>query len=75
MTDDPAFGSASLLQNAKKVIYDSGPQILYLTILILPTSYHDGYWSTMFRIALQFDINIPMAGELATDQEWSKLPP
>ena len=75
MTDDPAFGSASLFQNAKKVIYDSGPQILYLTILILPTSYHDGYWSTMFRIALQFDINIPMAGELATYQEWSKLPP
>ena len=75
MTGDPALGSAWLFQNTKKQIYDSGPQILYLTILLLPTSYHDGYWSTMFGIALQFDIKIPMAGELATDQEWAKLPP
>ena len=75
MTDVPALGSARLFQNTKKQIYDSGPQIVYLTILLLPANYHDGYWSTMFGIALQFDINIPMAGKLTTDQEWTKLPP
>ena len=75
MTDDPALGSAWLSQNTEEADIRFCAPDLYLTILLLPTSYHDGYWSSMFGIALQFDINIPMAGELATDEEWTKLPP
>ena len=51
-------------------LYDSGIQVLYFPILLIPTSHHDGYWSRMFRIAVQNDINIPMAGDLTVEQPW-----
>ena len=75
MTDDSSLEPAWLSQNKKwgRRPHDCMSKILYHTILQLPTSHHDGYWSRIFRITVQNYTNTIKVGDRAIEQALTAL--
>ena len=51
-------------------LFDSGPQIKYLTIVLQTSKHFYGSWPTIVQITLIACINITMIGNLTAEQPW-----
>ena len=72
MSKETQLSSQPIAENqSRRRMLNSGPWFYKdLTIPQLTTSHHDGYWTRLFRIAVQNYMNISMAGDLAVEQLW-----
>ena len=71
MSKETQLSSQPIAENQRRRrMLNSGALILYRSHHSTANYHHDGYWSRMFRIAVQNYLNISMAGDLAVEQLW-----